>query len=98
MHISYRDSKYQYEQLEVNGGEKKYWVRKLASLLRWGFNKVLKLTRSYGPLRGPTYSSCGGLWPLAEAFFCPLAKKKAFYAVLAHFWRFLVSSSNRGNI
>ena len=21
------------------------------------------LTRRYGPLRGPTYSSCGGLWP-----------------------------------
>ena len=25
-------------------------------------------------------------------------KNKPFYAVLAHFWRFLVSSSNRGNI
>ena len=25
-------------------------------------------------------------------------KKRAYYAVWAHFWRFLVSSSNRGNI
>ena len=45
----------------------------------------------YGPLCGPTSGSCGGLRPSAEAS----SKKRA---VLAHFWRFLVSSSNRGNI
>ena len=28
-------------------------------------------TRRCDPLRGPYSSSCGGLWPLAEAFFCP---------------------------
>ena len=33
-----------------------------------------------------------------RGFFCPSGKKKAYYAVLALFWRFLVSSSNRGNI
>ena len=54
-------------------------------------------TRRYGPLRGPTSSSCGGLRPSAEAFFALLAKKKNYYAVLAHFQQFLVSSSNIGN-
>ena len=38
--------------------------------------KILQVTRRYGPLRGPTSRSCGGLRPSAEAF----------YAVLAHFW------------
>ena len=31
-------------------------------------------TKKYGPLRGPTFSSCGGLRPTATAFFafwCP---------------------------
>ena len=46
------------------------------------------MTRKYGPLRGPTSSSYGGLQPLAEAY----------YDVLAHFWQFLVSSSNLGNL
>ena len=54
-------------------------------------------TRRYGPLRGPTSSSCGGLRPSAEAFFALRAKKKLTFAVLAHFWHFLVSSSNLGN-
>ena len=43
------------------------------------FNCSLKLrlkeTRRYGPLRGPTSSSCGGLQPSAEAFFALRAKK-----------------------
>ena len=33
-------------------------------------------TRRYGPLRGLTSSSCGGLRPLAEAFFALWAKKE----------------------
>ena len=33
-----------------------------------------------------------------RSFFCPSGKKRAFYAVLAHFWQFLVSSSNHDNI
>ena len=33
-----------------------------------------------------------------RGFFYPSGKKRAFYAVLAHFWQFLVISSNRGNI
>ena len=32
-----------------------------------------------------------------RAFFWPSGKKRAYYAVLAHFWHFLVSSSNLGN-
>ena len=31
-------------------------------------------TRRYGPLRGPTSSSCGGLRPSSEAFFALRAK------------------------
>ena len=34
------------------------------------------ITRRYGLLRGPTSSSCGGLWPSAEAFFALWAKKE----------------------
>ena len=45
-------------------------------------------TRRYGPLRGPTSSSCGGLWPSALR-----AKKRAYYAVLANFKPFLVETS-----
>ena len=54
-------------------------------------------TRRYSPLRGLTSISCGGLRPSAEGFFCPSGKKRAYYTVLAHFWQFLVSSSNLGN-
>ena len=61
----------------------------------WNLACTIMSTRRYGPLRGPTSSSCGGLRP---RLFCPLGKERAFYAVLAHFWRFLVSSSSRGNI
>ena len=32
-------------------------------------------TRRYGPLRGPTYRSCGELWPLVKAFL-PFGPKK----------------------
>ena len=46
------------------------------------------MTRRYGPLHGPTSSSCGGFHPSAEASFCPLGKKRPYYAVLAHFWPF----------
>ena len=54
-------------------------------------------TRRYGPLLGPTSSSCGGLWPLAEVFLALWAKKRAYYAVLENFWQFFVSGSNHGN-
>ena len=33
-------------------------------------------TRRYGPLRGSTSSSCGELWPLAEAFIALWPKKE----------------------
>ena len=42
-------------------------------------------TRRYGPLRGPSSSSCGGLRPLAEVFLL-FGEKKYFLCVfLAHF-------------
>ena len=40
---------------------------------------IFSCTRRCGPLRGPSSSSCGGLRPLAEAFFCPWGKKRSFY-------------------
>ena len=46
-------------------------------------------TRRYGPLFGPTSSSCGWLQPLAEAFFALWAKKELimlFWPILGHFW------------
>ena len=46
---------------------------------------------------GFTSSPCGGLRPPAEAFFALLAKKKAFYALLAYFRPFLVFSRNLSN-
>ena len=56
---------------------------------------LLFLTRRYGPLRGPTSSSCGGLRP---RLFFPFGQKKgAYYAVLVNFWQLLVPSSNLGN-
>ena len=42
-------------------------------------NCVIKGTRRCGPLRGPSFSSCGGLGPSGKAFFCPSAKKIVFY-------------------
>ena len=49
----------------------------------------LNKTRRYGPLRGPTSSSCGGLRPPAEAFFALRAKKELFmlfWPVVGDFW------------
>ena len=48
---------------------------------------IIKNTRRYDLLRGPTSSSCVGLQPSAEAFF-PLGKKKfimMFWLILGHF-------------
>ena len=33
----------------------------------------------------------------AGLLLAPSGKKRAYYAVLAHFWQFFVSSSNLGN-
>ena len=49
---------------------------------------ILRRTRRYGPLRGPTSSSCGGLWPLAEAFFCPSGQKKSLLCCFGPFLAF----------
>ena len=50
---------------------------------------ILLNTRRYGPLRGPTSSSCGWLWPLAEAFFALREKKELimlFWPIFGIFW------------
>ena len=50
---------------------------------------IFNTTRRYGSLRGPTSSSCGGLWPWLRAFFCPLGKKDPiiiFWPILGHPW------------
>ena len=53
------------------------------------FKSTFRITRRYGPLRGPTSSSCGGLRPLAEAFFALRAKKELvmlFLPIFGDFW------------
>ena len=44
-------------------------------------------TRRYGPLRGPTSSSCGGLGPSAEAVFALRAK----IGLIMLFWLIFVN-------
>ena len=48
------------------------------------------IPRRYGPLRGPTSSSCRGLWHSPEGFLALWAEKQAIR-------QFLVSKSNLGN-
>ena len=42
-------------------------------------------TRRFRPLRGPTYSSCGGLWPSAEGFVIVLWAKKVLLYCFSQF-------------
>ena len=62
---------------------------------------LFKGTRRYGLLRGPTSSSCGGLWPSAEAFFALRARKELFWPIFGIFWCPVVTlvtfSSNLSN-
>ena len=63
----------------------------------WGkWCQSLYLTRRYGPLRGPTSSSCRGLRP--RLFFALRAKKRELIMLFwPIFWQFWVASSNIGN-
>ena len=68
----------------------------------FNITKFIIVTRRYGPLRyatlrGPTSSSCGGLWHSTEAFFALWGKKVVIMLFWAHFWQLLVSSSNLCN-
>ena len=57
--------------------------------LNIAFTSEIMNTRRYGPLRGPTSSSCGGLRPSAEAFFALRAKKELimlFWPIFGIFW------------
>ena len=70
-------------QAVVESFSKKFF---LESLSKPFFKKKLEDTARY--------ALCG-LWP--RLFFCPSGKKRAYYTVLAQFWKFLVPSSNLGN-
>ena len=51
--------------------------------------RCIVFTRRYGPLGGPTSSSCGGLRPSAEAFLALRAKKEPimlFWPIFGNFW------------
>ena len=65
---------------------------------------IIGYTRRYGPLHGPTSSSCGGLHPSAEAFFALRATKELFmlfWPIFGNFWCSVVTmvtfSSNLSN-
>ena len=65
---------------------------------------IIGYTRRYGPLHGPTSSSCGGLHPSAEAFFALRATKELFmlfWPIFGNFWCSVVTmvtfSSNISN-
>ena len=56
--------------------------------------QVFTQTRRYSPLRRLSSCSCGGLWPLSVAFFCPAGNKKNYVYFFAYFRPFLVFSRN----
>ena len=58
---------------------------------KYEFLPLLEITASYAGLLLVPAEGFG------RGFFCPSGKKRAYYAVLAHFWQFLVSSSNISN-
>ena len=62
---------------------------RLSLHLRWSHR-----TRRYNPMRGLSSSSCKGLWPSAESFFCTSGQKKNFMLFLGYFRSFLVFISN----
>ena len=53
-----------------------------AFMLLYDIKCIFILDKRYSPLLGLTFSSCGGLRALAEAFFALLAKKRAFWMFL----------------
>ena len=78
----------------------------LQSQWHWPSNRCTVLvTRRYGPICGPTSSSCGRLQPSAKAFSCTSSNKKNFVfcfdLVVDHFWCSVVTlvtfSSNLSN-
>ena len=51
--------------------------------MEYNFNtQECERTKMYGPLCGPSSSSCGGLWPSAKAFVALWAKKGLFMLFL----------------
>ena len=66
-------------------------LQELNRRLYSSLESTLNATRRYGPLHGPTSSSCGGLRP---RLFLPVGPKKTLFCC---FGQFLVSRSNLGN-
>ena len=54
-------------------------------------SQMVTLARSYGQLSWSPSTSCRRLWHLPR-FFGPPGKKRAHYAVFAHFWFSIVTS------
>ena len=83
-------SRYIYVRVDLQG----YFALELFYHLCF-FCQNLNPTKRYGPLHGPSSSSCGGLLPRA---FLPFGQKNInFHAVFAYFRPFLVFSSNHSN-
>ena len=56
------------------------------------YNVLEDTARYAGLLLAPAEALAFG-----QGFSCPSDKKRAYYAVLAHFWQFLVSNGTLGN-
>ena len=69
------------------GNQSEHLNEKNGRRLEFTLRQALMHTRRYSSLRGLTFSSCGGFWPLAEAF----------NAVCAYIRPLLVFSSNLCN-
>ena len=78
------------------------WKKLCTKVERISFESLSRIPLFRRGLEG-TARYAGLLLAPAEGFglrprlFLPFGQKRAYYAVLAHFWQFLVSSSNLGN-
>ena len=64
-------------------------VREGRPSLGWqlaGEEPLIMYTRRYGPLHGPSSSSCGGLQSWAKDCFALQAKKRLLWPILGNFW------------
>ena len=79
-------NKYTSELNSVNGGKPRYFF-----VLVEKHQKIRPATRAYFQLLRRAQA-------FGRGFFCPSGKQtRAYYAILAHFWQFLVPRSNLGN-
>ena len=84
--FSYKISPIRFRLGPVGSHVKKWETRR--QLFYFYFHQQLEDTARYAGLLLAPLEGRG------RGFFCPSGKKRAYYAVLSHFWQFLVSSSN----